>query len=200
MSRKIIGIVGFIGSGKGTISDHLVEQYGYKTESFAKSLKDATAAIFGWDRRLLEGDTKESRAYREVVDEWWSKELNIENFTPRLALQLIGTNVMRNNFHQDIWITSLKERILNNDSNIVITDCRFENEVDTIKSLGGIIVRSKRGDDPEWFNDVLNNISVPENVHPSEYSWIGCDIDYVLENDGTIEEFHEKIDNLIKKL
>ena len=53
----LIGVVGLIGSGKGTVSDRLVEQHGYQKDSFAKSLKDAVASMFNWDRNLLEGDT-----------------------------------------------------------------------------------------------------------------------------------------------
>jgi hypothetical protein len=207
MHKKIIGIVGFIGAGKGTISDHLVEKYGYKTESFAKPVKDAVACIFGWDRQLLEGDTIESRQFREVVDEWWASELGIKKFTPRWMLQQLGTDIMRGNFHQDIWIKSMKKRLTNNESNIVITDCRFSNEVAAIKSLGGIIVRTKRGEDPEWFNvakDTNNGLSnamhLRSDVHPSEWGWIGCEIDYLLENDGSKEELHQKIDEMIKTI
>ena len=48
----ILGLVGFAGSGKGTIGDLLVKNHGYKTESFAKSVKDAAAVIFGCQDRL----------------------------------------------------------------------------------------------------------------------------------------------------
>ena len=50
---------------------------GYQRISFAGVLKDACANIFGWDRVLLEGNTPESRAFREMPDEWWSKRLDI---------------------------------------------------------------------------------------------------------------------------
>ena len=50
----IIGLVGFIGSGKGTIADLLVERHGFFKESFANSVKDACSLIFGWDRAMLE--------------------------------------------------------------------------------------------------------------------------------------------------
>ena len=44
---KLVGIVGFIGSGKGTVGDILVDEFNYKQESWANSLKDTTAAVFG---------------------------------------------------------------------------------------------------------------------------------------------------------
>ena len=53
----IIGLVGFISSGKGTCADYLVREHGFVKESFANSVKDAVSVVFGWDRQLLEGDT-----------------------------------------------------------------------------------------------------------------------------------------------
>jgi len=49
----IIGLVGFIGAGKGTVADILVEKHGFIKESFANSVKDAVSVIFGWDRTFL---------------------------------------------------------------------------------------------------------------------------------------------------
>jgi len=102
----IIGLVGLIGSGKGTVAELFSKAADCTTDSFAKPLKDLTASIFGWPRPLLEGDTSESRDFRETPDIFWSRKTGIPNFTPRLALQLIGTDVMRNHFHEDIWMDS----------------------------------------------------------------------------------------------
>ena len=55
----IIGLVGFIGSGKDTVASRFIS-YGCVKDSFAAPLKDACAAIFGWPRELLEGDTVDS--------------------------------------------------------------------------------------------------------------------------------------------
>ena len=71
----LIGIVGLIGSGKDTVSDRLVEKHGYIKDSFAKSLKDAVASMFNWDRDMLEGDTESSRHWREQPDRFWSENL-----------------------------------------------------------------------------------------------------------------------------
>ena len=59
----IIGVVGFIGSGKGTVADILQNDYGYQKISFADSLKDTVASVFSWPRELLEGDTDVSRMW-----------------------------------------------------------------------------------------------------------------------------------------
>ena len=118
----ILGISGLIGSGKGTVADYLVNNYQFKKDSFAASLKDACAYIFDWPRHLLEGDTTDSRQWREETDEWWSDKLNIPSFSPRLALQLIGTESLRDHFDQNIWFLTMQNRIRKNpNQNIVIS-------------------------------------------------------------------------------
>ena len=97
----IIGVCGFIGSGKDTIADYLVNIHQYRRESFANTLKDAVSAVFGWDRTMLEGRTKQAREWREQVDEWWSQRLG-RVITPRWILQYWGTEVCRKGFHDDV--------------------------------------------------------------------------------------------------
>lgn len=108
----IIGFVGLIGSGKDTCADILVSEGGFKRVSFATTLKDAVSAVFGWDREALEGNTEESRAWREEVDEWWAEKLGMPKLTPRWVLQYWGTDVLRKGFHDDIWIASLESKLL----------------------------------------------------------------------------------------
>ena len=107
----IIGITGFIGSGKDTIADYLVTFHGYKRISFAGTLKDAVSSVFGWDRELLEGTTATSRKWREQVDPWWAERLNMPELTPRWILQYWGTEVCRNGFHNDIWVASVENQL-----------------------------------------------------------------------------------------
>jgi hypothetical protein len=208
----IIGFVGFIGSGKDTAADYLVNFHGYRRDSFANTLKDAVACVFGWDRVLLEGRTKEAREWREQVDTWWATRLNMPNLTPRLMLQLWGTEVCRNGFHDDIWIASLENKMRKTTDNIVISDVRFPNEIKAIHNAGGIVVRIKRGDDPVWYQDAVNMNEGKGNmswllstdklkrlgIHASETSWVGGNIDHIVYNDTTIDELFEQIKNLVE--
>lgn len=205
----LIGLLGRINSGKGSVADELVNTYGFRQDSFAATLKDATAVLFNWDRAMLEGNTTESRAEREKVDEWWSEKLNIENFTPRLALQLIGTDVFRNNFHQDIWMLSVMSRYKDND-NVVISDARFPNEVSAIREMGGRIIRVDRGEEPSWWKHAIAACegdigatgimqSTYENIHASEWAWSSQIPDEVIINSGTLEELYGMVKLLDNK-
>ena len=197
----IIGICGLIGSGKGTVGDILVEQ-GYKKVSFADKLKDGVATIFDWDRSMLEGDTDESRTWREQPDEFWSNETKME-VTPRLVLQLFGTDCLRNGFYDGVWVSLLKKHILDNPGDYVIPDVRFRNEQNMIRELGGKVWQVKRGKDPVWFQRAIHDNANPDtsslmigfDVHESEYKWIDVNtrFDSILHNEGTIAELKDLV-------
>jgi hypothetical protein len=208
----IVGFVGFIGSGKDTAADYLVNFHGFRRDSFANTLKDAVACVFGWDRVLLEGRTKEAREWREQVDPWWAERLSMPNLTPRLMLQLWGTEVCRNGFHDDIWIASLENKMRKTGDNIVISDVRFPNEIKAIHNAGGKVIRVKRGPEPEWYQFALDYNKGPNGnvgwatgrnrleklgIHASETAWVGGNIDVTISNDGTIDALYEAIKNQV---
>lgn len=212
----IITVSGLIGSGKDTIADYLISKYNFKRMSYASSLKDAVAAIFHWDREMLEGSTIESREQRENIDQWWAERLNIPHLTPRWVLQNFGTEVCRKHLHDDIWIASVEKRLLHTSHDVVISDCRFPNELSSMKRLGAKSIRVERGSRPNWYHhavavnlsieipgkkDYAKEISLERlkqwNVHPSEYSGVGLDYDYTIDNNGTLEELYQKVDSII---
>ena len=203
----IIGFVGFIGSGKDTAADYLVNFHGYRRESFAGTLKDAVAAVFGWDRTLLEGRTTEAREWREQVDPWWAERLDMPNLTPRCVLQYWGTEVCRKGFHDDIWIASLENKLRNSKDNIVISDCRFPNEINAIRRQGGKIYWVQRGILPDWYwtakaanqGDISASKDLQKlGVHSSETAWVGSEFDGIVDNNGLISQLYTSLESLGK--
>lgn len=211
MSKRIIGVCGLIGSGKDTIADYLVNIHQFRRESFANSLKDAVAAVFGWDREMLEGRSKSSREWRECVDTWWAERLGIPHLTPRWILQYWGTEVCRRAFHDDIWIAAVENKLSKSQDDIVISDCRFPNEIAAIKQQNGLVIRVKRGPNPEWYRHAeavnagprfigwaLSKAKMEDyKIHPSETSWIGSDFDHVIDNNNSLDELYSQIDALL---
>ena len=202
----IIGVCGFIGSGKDTVADYLVNFHEFRRESFADTLKDAVAAVFGWDRTLLEGRTKEAREWREEVDHWWAERLGMPTLTPRWVLQYWGTEVCRKSFHDDIWIASLENKIRNSKDDIIVSDVRFPNEVKAIKNQQGKMIWVQRGRLPKWYDVALDanagsNVAINElkiqNIHASEWAWVGTKFDHTIHNDMNINHLYSEVKSLV---
>jgi len=202
----IIGICGFIGSGKDTVADYLVNFHEFRRESFASTLKDAVSSVFGWDRTMLEGRTAQAREWREQIDPWWAERLDMPTLTPRWVLQYWGTEVCRKAFHDDIWIASLENKLRNSRDNIVISDCRFPNEIESLKQAGGSIVWVQRGTLPDWYEDAVsanqgNNVGLNamkmRKIHASEWAWLGSDFDVVIDNNGSIDDLYKQSARLV---
>jgi hypothetical protein len=110
-----------------------------------------------------------------------------------------------------MWVASLENRLRNTKNDIVITDCRFPNEIKAIHTIGGRVVRVKRGPEPSWYEDADNFNAGQKRVgwalgrdrlkklgvHASEYSWVGSKFDDVLNNNGTIEELYQQIETSV---
>lgn len=183
-----MSLIGFLAkkrAGKDTCGDYLKTK-GYKQLSFAGPLKEACGTLFNFTDDQLYGDLK------ETVDPNWG-------VTPRLVLQYVGTDLFRNRIGDIIpdigngfWTHCLKVNYLKQiekDPNcrFVITDVRFQNEVDLINELGGVVVKIERPSLCTGTND----------HHASE------DIDSVngfahtLVNDGSINDLYTKVDELL---
>ncbi len=195
----IVSICGFQGSGKDTIANYLISEYGFVKISFAGAIKDIASIMFGWDRQRLEGLTKEDREWRETVDPWWEKQLNLP-ISPRYIMQQFGTELFRRHFHPDIWV-KVVEKKLTEYENIVITDCRFPNEIKMVKDNGGILVHVERNL-PHWFHDYKSGSSSPEadKLHASETSWIREKFDLEVKNNGSVKDLENKVEKYIMEL
>ena len=216
----IVGVCGFIGSGKDSVADIIVnfltagvvgEFATYRKDSFASKLKDSVAVMYSWDRALLEGDTEESRKWREIVDSNWG-------VSPRKALQDVGVAIR--GLDPDFWVRAMFAKHSVRNPDIAITDARFPNEFGAIHARGGVLIRVVRGPDPEWVAMIKNaGILSTDSVEyvneylmstgffnssedlPHESEWRGAceDVDYdiVLRNEGTLKELAHVVQHLV---
>ena len=142
------------------------------------------------------------RAWREQPDDWWSQRLGRE-ITPRWVLQYWGTEVCRRGFHDDIWIASLENKLRTTTDHVVISDCRFPNEIAAIRSAGGLVIRVVRGADPKWFDAAKAHFCTGSELpghmpHASEWAWAGTDFDAMIDNNGSMDDLYQQLNDLVQ--
>lgn len=185
----LIGIMGPKGSGKSTIANYLVRHHGFIEKSFADPLKKVCKELFLFNDEQLYGTQEQ----KETPDAKWF------GATPRQVFQFIGTDLLRNNlnqimpglgeniftYHFKLWYEA--ERLRNPNSNIVISDVRFLNEVELIKHIGGQIIKIHR---PELVND---------DLHQSEKEQESITIyDFIIVNDDNLDSLYKNVDINLK--
>jgi len=169
----IIGIAGKKKSGKSLAANYIKAFAPSKVVivSYADALKDEVAKACSVNRQYIE-DHK-------------------DNF--RLILQGWGTDYRRKLCGDDYWINKLITR-LNEISNItpnaivIIPDVRFRNEARNILMLNGFLINVTR----------LSNVD--NDTHESENDLQDYPFDGTIVNDGTVEQFHDKIKQTLKKV
>lgn len=194
----IVGFTGYATSGKDTAALALIHN-GYERRAFADPLRnclltlDPIVSAFP-DEAILkqqraDGVTEMTPGYgvqylrlSQAVDAvGWDEAKKLGEI--RRLLQVFGTEVVRDNFGRDAWVNILRDS-MRPGIDYVITDVRFPNEVEMIYRAGGIVVRIDRPG------------VGPVNAHVSDdiaYLYV----DFIIDNDGTVEELHQRVRDLI---
>jgi hypothetical protein len=169
-----------------------VSKYGYIKIGFADALKESCKIMFCFTDEQLYGNLK------EVVDERWG-------ISPRIAMQYIGTDLFRKQIKiimpwidDNFWVECLKNKIKhvqehNKTQNIVISDVRFENELDMIKNMGGTIICVKR--DCMTLND---NHDTCNHESESYINTLPCD--HHIKNNSTLNDLYDVVENITSML
>lgn len=119
----------------------------------------------------------------------------------RKLLQWIGTDwgrgTIRDSLWVDLWVAEVTHaREMSDPAQIIVCDdCRFDNESDAVRSLGGAVVKISSTRAKERI-DTAAGI----RQHASEAGLDASKIDYEVENNGTLEEFYKKLDDLYEEL
>ena len=182
--KKIIAICGAKRSGKDVLASYIVKKYGYTRLSFAEPLKHIVKLLFNFSDQqvgLIEGSNDE----KDTVDERWG-------ISPRKALQFVGTEILQNkiqellpNIKRDYFANILLSKIEDNKT-YVISDLRFIHEYEKIKHLDIQIIKVIR---PSIITD-------EQHLHISENEYIYIPVDKEIVNDGTLEDYINKFENL----
>lgn len=164
----LIGFSGKKGSGKSYFADYLVNNKLFIKLSFASPLKEITKILFN----LSDEDVKDP-IKKELINPKF-------NASPRELMQWLGTDIMREEFNKkfnysgSIWIDNVKDKVktlLDNNKDVVIDDVRFQNEVDMIHSLGGIVINLR--------NDSNNTLNNSTSTHSSENQKLTFNYEFV---------------------
>lgn len=178
MSR--IALSGVAGSGKSTLATHLCDNHSYKELYFADPLKRLVIDIFQIDTRYV------------YDPEWKEREIPELGVSARQLLQTIGTELFRVSLKEhlpnlkleggSVWIHSLVKRLqrLDPDQNVVVSDCRFDDEYEALKKQNFTVYRINRPD------------IVKVSNHKSEQ---GCPSDVTIQNDGTKNDLYRQLKN-----
>jgi hypothetical protein len=166
----IIGLSGKLKSGKDSVFAEILKHSPrpWQLVKFADKLKQMTSIILNCTPADLE-----SHEYKDTLVHWLG-------VTPRHILQVMGTEFGRNMLHPDIWVNSLLSQHRPFDY-WCCTDVRFVNESEGIRKLGGLVIRINR-------NTNSTDTHLSETALDNYTDW-----DYVIDNNGTLEELKEKV-------
>lgn len=183
----IIGVIGKKRSGKDTFADYVMEHSSkdFVKYSFATPVKEICKTAFLLSDEQLYGEEKE-----DIDDRW--------GVSARKLMQVIGTDLFRDllpkiipefkDISVNLWVKHFEFYCKENkDKNIVIPDVRFQNEVDTILRMGGIVIQV-----------TSDRRIVSEDGHSSENVEL-TGMNVVIQNNDTLFKYYEKIKETMEK-
>lgn len=207
MSR-LIGLGGKLRAGKDAVGDYLEEKHDFVKLGMSDALNEALLKLNPWiptpglDYAIRYQELHDMRGYVEAK----------KNPEVRRLLQVLGTEVGRDMIDPDVWVKIAEKKILEhwaNGKSVVITAMRFPNEIEMLERLGGFSVWVERPDAERLSNglEAEEGRGTPDKVsegrtgsqeaiqsHASENSVSSSDFEYVLVNDGTLDQLYRKVE------
>ena len=212
----VIGVCGNAGTGKNAAVEFFTKVAPYNfgrmrcsEMAFADPIREI-GKIFGFTAEQMS-----DRTLKETVDEFWG-------VSPRTFMQKVGTEMFRENLCQDVWVKLALRRIAelsqpfieskdmspHNEEQVTrrilfVTDVRFPNEAEAIKSIGGHIVKirrkgfDKKGEDlhpsERFINDMPCDIEIANDCNSlQEWQWKFAKWLTQHLNQGAFQELHKK--------
>jgi hypothetical protein len=177
----IIGLSGYARSGKDTVAEHLVSKHNFTQKSFAVPMKEAMYIL----NPIVSSDSMGVFRYQNLVDVYGLDKVKEDYPEVRRLLQVFGTEVGREMFGSNFWVDLALRDV--DSRNLVISDVRFKNEADSIKSAGGQVWR-------------INRSGVgPVTDHSSETDLDDYDFNHIIDNDFSLSDLNNVVDMLLEK-
>jgi len=173
----IIGLSGYAQTGKDTVANYLVKNYGFVKVSFADPIREA---LYKLNPYVRVGDMPPT-SLSVAVDHMGWEDVKVFSSDTRELLQRMGTEVGREMFGQDFWVNQGLLRAKEHER-VVFADTRYLNEADAIKSNGGQVWR------------ITKTGSSPVNGHSSETALDNYAFDWAVRNDGSLDNLHTFVD------
>jgi GTPase SAR1 family protein len=172
----LIGLIGSKGSGKSTVAEYLCSSHDYTEYAFATHLKNIAKTAFDIPNDYLYGDKKE-----EYIPEY--------NKTARQIMQLTG-DIFKDTFGSDFYVNKIENVLkrMKRESDVVISDIRFQNEYDLVKKYGGIIIK------------IVSNRNAQTDTHRSETEFLTLEPNITIHNDASIQSLYDKVEDVMQSL
>jgi hypothetical protein len=192
----IVAFTGKKGSGKDTAAAMLIERYGYTKVAFADNLRFVGSTIFGY----TDAEMNDPKLKEQEVDHWpfmsWRDTARaigtdvVRKALPDIVAEYLTAQMwsddeirrMREHF-SGVWVKSWTEKVARFNGPVVVTDCRFLDEAEAVRSLGGVIVR------------ITSDRTGGADGHASEAEMELIQPDLTIANDRSIEELHFEIES-----
>lgn len=209
----IISLTGTMGVGKDTMADYMVAKHGFVKLSMADPFKRIAKEVYEFSDEQLWGPSSS----RNQEDTRY-KRPDGTFLTARIVTQLLGNELSRLAY-PETWIVYMQRTVKkiqegyfydekkgaymvegkkSNYTGIIVSSCRFRNEIEAVKTMGGITVRLKR---PALSVGVALKTGIKEHISEKEQLDIPDDFfDYVLQVPEGPELFYGVIDEFLEKV
>lgn len=180
--KMIIALVGEIGSGKGAVAEHIIKKYNASYHKFSDILKEIC-----------------ERLYLSISRD-----------------NLISiSEILRNRFGEDLLANAMAEDVKKDNSNIVIVDgVRRMADIKHLKKIKGFHLVRIIADAKTRYERIKNrgekideqNLTFEQFTENSKRETevsiadVASRAEFTVANNKTINELHEKIENLIEKI
>lgn len=191
MKKILIGLTGrtginsIAGCGKDTVANIISKQTGVPIYGFADPIYDMIKCGFGIDGKSDELQDREKKSAR--ID-WLSNEKDI---SLRYLLETLGTEWGRNIVNRNLWTLIAEKRYFESSNGLIIRDVRFQNEVEWLNKLNGILVHVIR---PDYITQDANPYHISNMILPIGVS------DKIILNNSDLKTLEKRVIDFLESV